>query len=256
MSYPLTSHSSQSRIVISPGGCFIGDLSGFHSVYIDGKVVGDVNVENLYLGSSASVHGDISCKTIQIDGGAALVGKLEISPHALVTSDYDENKSIIEGDIEVEEEFPITDEEVASPRGELFQEDENDQESYHSPVKPAPRREYRVVLFIMEPQVDFYPGGKCGARGASNDTEKAEILADFIHSHLDDIDEIVVSLDSHNVSSFCFTTDIWWFLSHHNLIVTNRIITYSLQMMVLPFAAHTRGTQGVLGRQERQFSVY
>uniref|UniRef100_A0A7S3HKF8 Uncharacterized protein n=1 Tax=Spumella elongata TaxID=89044 RepID=A0A7S3HKF8_9STRA len=187
-----------SRIVISPGGCFIGDLSGFNSVYIDGKVVGDVIVENLYLGSSASVHGDISCKTIQIDGGAALVGKLEISPHALVTSDYDENKSIIEGDIEMEEEFPITDEEVASPRGELFQEDENDQDSYHSPAKPAPRREYRVVLFIMEPQVDFYPGGKCGARGGSNDTEKAEILADFIHSHLDDIDEIVVSLDSHN----------------------------------------------------------
>lgn len=196
----------QSRIVISPGGCFIGDLTGFNSVYIDGKVVGDVNVENLYLGSSASVHGDISCKTIQIDGGAALVGKLEISPHAQIISDYDENKSIIEGDIEMEEEFPITDEEVASPRGELFHEDENDENSsYHSPAKPVvKRREYRVVLFIMEPQVDFYPGGKCGARGANNDTEKAEVLADFIHSHMDDIDEIVVSLDSHNVRPYSF----------------------------------------------------
>ena len=194
----------QSRIVISPGGCFVGDLSGFSSVYIDGKVVGDVNVENLYLGSSASVHGDISCKSIQIDGGAALVGKLEISPQAQVISDYDENKSIIEGDIEMEEEFPITEEEIASPRGELFHEEEeaeNEENSYHSPAKTLPkRREYRVVLFIMEPQVDFYPGGKCGARGTNDDTEKAEILADFIHSHMDDIDEIVVSLDSHNVS--------------------------------------------------------
>jgi len=209
-------------------------------VYIDGKVVGDVNVENLYLGSSASVHGDVSCKTIQIDGGAALVGKLEISPHALVTSDYDENKSIIEGDIEVEEEFPITDEEVASPRGELFQEDENDQNSYHSPVKPAPRREYRVVLFIMEPQVDFYPGGKCGARGASNDTEKAEILADYIHSHMDDIDEIVVSLDSHNVSFSLFVVSFFIRLLNCSPLST----------------AHPRGTQGILGRQEWQFSLY
>lgn len=155
-------------------------------------------MENLYLGNSASVHGDITCRTIQIDGGAALVGKLEISPQAQITSEYDENKSIIEGDLEEEDEFPIEDEEQ-SPRAELFEEEE-EQDSYASPAKPPPRREYRVVLFIMEPQVDFYPGGKCGAKGSNEDSEKAERLADFIHSHMEDIDEIVVSLDSHNVS--------------------------------------------------------
>jgi len=201
--------------VISPGGCFIGDLSGFNSVYIDGKVIGDVNVENLYLGNSASVHGDITCRTIQIDGGAALVGKLEISPQAQITSEYDENKSIIEGDLEEEDEFPIEDEEQ-SPRAELFEdEDEHDSNSYASPVKPPPRREYRVVLFIMEPQVDFYPGGKCGAKGPSEDAEKAERLADFIHSHMEDIDEIVVSLDSHNVSPAW--SPFWLYVRHSSI---------------------------------------
>lgn len=167
------------------------------AAFIDGKVIGDVNVEYLHLGSSASVHGDIICKSLQIDGGAALVGKLEISPHATVNSEYDENKSIIEGDVEDEkDEFPLEDTEE-SPRDFV---DNDEVSERNSPEKPPPRREYRVVLFIMEPQVDFYPGGKCGCKGASDDTEAAERLADFIHAHMDDIDEIVVSLDSHNVS--------------------------------------------------------
>lgn len=169
-------------------------------MYIDGKVIGDVNVENLHLGSSASVHGDISCRSIQIDGGAALVGKLDISPRAQIISDYDENRSIIEGDIENDDEFPLEDT-IESPRQDsLDDQDEEDlPEIQRSPEKPPPRRQYRVVLFIMEPQVDFYPGGKCGAKGG-NDIAAAERLADFINSHMDDIDEIVVSLDSHNVS--------------------------------------------------------
>ena len=88
--------------MISPGGCIIGDLCGLTAAYIDGKVIGDVNVEYLFLGSSAAVHGDITCKSLQIDGGAALVGKLTISPGAPVNSDYDENKSLIEGDVDDE----------------------------------------------------------------------------------------------------------------------------------------------------------
>jgi cytoskeletal protein CcmA (bactofilin family) len=37
----------ESRIVISPCGCFLGDLTGLAAAYIDGKVVGDVSVEQL-----------------------------------------------------------------------------------------------------------------------------------------------------------------------------------------------------------------
>lgn len=175
----------------------MGDLTGLTAAFIDGKVIGDVNVEYLHLGSSASIHGDITCKSLQIDGGAALVGKLEISPHAMVSSEYDENKSIIDGDLDHEkDEFPLEDTNE-SPRNDDFGNEEASERN--SPEKPPPRREYRVVLFIMEPQVDFYPGGKCGCKGASDDTEAAERLADFIHAHMEDIDEIVVSLDSHNV---------------------------------------------------------
>jgi hypothetical protein len=62
----------------------------------------------------------------------------------------------------------------------------------------------------MEPQVDFYPGGKCyhhhghGGQHEEHYSESsdqfAENLAEFIQGHMEDIDEIVISLDSHNVS--------------------------------------------------------
>jgi cytoskeletal protein CcmA (bactofilin family) len=189
-------------VIISPTGCFIGDLSGLSGAYIDGKVIGDVNVENLHLGSSAAVHGDITCKSLQIDGGAALVGRLEISPNAPINSDYDESKSIIEGDVEEEtHEFPLE-----SPQKDALEAEEEFEEHQPSPVKPPPRRQYRVVLFIMEPQVDFYPGGKCGAKGSRDDAEAAERLADFIHAHMDDIDDIVITLDSHNVRLLALCT--------------------------------------------------
>lgn len=170
---------------------------------MDGKVIGDINVENLHLGSSAAVHGDITCKSLQIDGGAALVGRLEISPNAPINSDYDESKSIIEGDVQEEaHEFPLE----SPQKGTGDDAEEEFEEHFPSPVKSPPRRQYRVVLFIMEPQVDFYPGGKCGARGSRDDAEAAERLADFIHAHMDDIDDIVITLDSHNVSTHAWGT--------------------------------------------------
>ena len=51
------------------------------------------------------------------------------------------------------------------------------------------------ILFIIDPQNDFHPGGALGVPGAHEDSQR---IADFIRNNLQAIDEIYVSLDSHH----------------------------------------------------------
>ena len=51
------------------------------------------------------------------------------------------------------------------------------------------------ILFIIDPQNDFHPGGSLGVPGAHEDSQR---IANFIRSNRDAIDEIYVSLDSHH----------------------------------------------------------
>jgi hypothetical protein len=125
-----------------------------------------------------------------------LVGRLEVSPRTMINSDYDESKSLIEGDVDNEDDV-----ESLHSRSPVKAEQSYEEEQEPSPAQGPPKRTYKAVLFIMEPQVDFYPGGKCGAKGSAADVQAAQRIAEFIHSHMDDIDDIVITLDSHNVSA-------------------------------------------------------
>ena len=51
------------------------------------------------------------------------------------------------------------------------------------------------ILFIIDPQIDFHPGGSLGVPGAHEDSSR---IADFIRRNIEQIDEIHVSLDSHH----------------------------------------------------------
>ena len=51
------------------------------------------------------------------------------------------------------------------------------------------------TLFIIDPQIDFHPGGSLGVPGAHEDSAK---IAAFIRDNADKIDQIIVSLDSHH----------------------------------------------------------
>ena len=53
----------------------------------------------------------------------------------------------------------------------------------------------KTVLFIIDPQNDFHPGGSLGVPGANEDSAH---IANFIRTHQQEIDEIYVSLDSHH----------------------------------------------------------
>jgi len=53
----------------------------------------------------------------------------------------------------------------------------------------------KTILLIIDPQIDFHPGGSLGVPGADEDSAR---IAAFINDNLDQIDEIYVSLDSHH----------------------------------------------------------
>lgn len=62
----------------------------------------------------------------------------------------------------------------------------------------------KTILLLIDPQVDFHEGGALGITGATADAQRT---AKFIMENLDKIDEIFVSLDTHNrmhIAHGCF----------------------------------------------------
>lgn len=54
-----------------------------------------------------------------------------------------------------------------------------------------------MIMLIIDPQMDFHPpNGTLGVPGAQEDSERT---AAFIREHIDEIDDIFVTLDSHHV---------------------------------------------------------
>jgi nicotinamidase/pyrazinamidase len=51
------------------------------------------------------------------------------------------------------------------------------------------------ILLIIDPQVDFHPGGSLGIDGANEDSQR---IADLIMKNINTLDEIYVTLDSHH----------------------------------------------------------
>ena len=63
----------------------------------------------------------------------------------------------------------------------------------------APVPKAKMILLIIDPQVDFHPPhGTLAVPGAQEDSDRT---AAFIREHMDDIGEIFVTLDSHHVSA-------------------------------------------------------
>ena len=53
----------------------------------------------------------------------------------------------------------------------------------------------KVILFIIDPQNDFHPGGSLGINGANEDSQRT---ADLIRDNMKTISNIYISLDSHH----------------------------------------------------------
>jgi cytoskeletal protein CcmA (bactofilin family) len=80
-------------VIIGKSGTLIGSIIGFSAVLVEGKVLGNIAVDTLILEPTASVHGNITCKSVEIEEGASLYGRLKVS------KDYTELSTV--GPIEV-----------------------------------------------------------------------------------------------------------------------------------------------------------
>lgn len=56
---------------------------------VDGKVVGNVNVEKVELRGNAQVHGSITCKSLTVDPDVMICGTLNVNPFAPEKVDTD-----------------------------------------------------------------------------------------------------------------------------------------------------------------------
>lgn len=80
-------------LVLCKTGIFKGNLCGLGTVYINGKVEGDITVERLALGPAAVVTGNISCRSIEMTGKAQILGQLNVSPNLILPNDNSTNQS-------------------------------------------------------------------------------------------------------------------------------------------------------------------
>jgi len=148
------------------------------------------------------VYGDIVCSTILLDYGASIIGNIETKENQIKTSI-------------IEHEFSGSSSEMKSTALETTT-------STSEPILPvavqdvvvettgpttiASQKVFQVVLLVLEPQIDFY---------AADDTaqhESAQSLASFIDNHWSSIDEILVALDSHQVSKLRDSICLHYFL--------------------------------------------
>jgi cytoskeletal protein CcmA (bactofilin family) len=68
-------------IAKAPGSDVAGTLV-MNEIHVEGKIVGNMQVERVDLMASAKVHGNITAKSASIDPGALIVGTLNINPYA------------------------------------------------------------------------------------------------------------------------------------------------------------------------------
>mmetsp|Transcript_16584 Transcript_16584/g.24953 ORF Transcript_16584/g.24953 Transcript_16584/m.24953 type:complete len:345 (+) Transcript_16584:142-1176(+) len=73
---------SQGSLIVGSQGKVTGDIVNIETLLVDGQIVGNINVQNLHLRGYASVFGDISCRSIQIDPTAVVVGDVNVHNHA------------------------------------------------------------------------------------------------------------------------------------------------------------------------------
>ena len=83
----------------------------------------------------------MKCNHIEVESNAALIGKLEVSEHLQIESVLDED--------------PVHGEDQTEGSNE-------DDEEMKSVADDPPEKKKTVHLLIVEPQVDFYPGGSLG----------------------------------------------------------------------------------------------
>merc|ERR1711865_482472 len=74
--------TSTGDLIIGVDGVLIGDVIGMNELLVDGRIVGNIQVEKIDLRGNAQVHGNITAKTLTMEPGTTVVGMLNVNPYA------------------------------------------------------------------------------------------------------------------------------------------------------------------------------
>jgi len=91
---------SKGDLIIGPKGVFVGDIKEMGEIVIDGKVIGNINVELVDLRDKAQVFGDVTCKSLRMDPTVVLCGRLNVHPQAPLRIDEAGNTIAPEAEVE------------------------------------------------------------------------------------------------------------------------------------------------------------
>ena len=202
-------------LIIGEHGTLVGNVLGLGCMLVEGKVIGNINVESLCLLETATVHGDVAARSVDIKSSATIVGNLHISafdPLAVVdpaTGRIDPTRrkgKFLMSDADAEavhkdakarrKKARKAARKAAKESGQEMHDEtkSEDDDSDDELTKPQVRRK-RTTLYIIDPQNDFHSSGSCAISGADQDAER---IAEFIYANMVSIDEIFVTLDSHH----------------------------------------------------------
>lgn len=85
---------SDGDLIIGPKGTLLGDASNLKNVFIDGGYMkGNIFADTVILQENATVHGDITCKTLQCDKDVIIVGFVNV--HFLAPEFIDHDGDIL-----------------------------------------------------------------------------------------------------------------------------------------------------------------
>jgi cytoskeletal protein CcmA (bactofilin family) len=196
---------NDASLVVSRGGSFSGDLVGLGTVYIDGKVHGNVRVARLFLGPHAIVRGDIYCKQMSVAATASIIGQLHVSPKVNITNEQIHRDSHIVEDASPHSSLNTAIEpspDIDSPSSSEVNLNRQNEHLARETSTVGPEAEIvaprtRNWLIIFEPQADFFSGGQWS--GTSSDEMLSRITL-FLATNIEYIDRIVILLDVHYVS--------------------------------------------------------
>ena len=87
--------------------------------------------------------------------------------------------------------------EIKSESYTISQQDFVDNWMSKAPTKADIEKLKKTTIFIIDPQIDFHPGGALAVAGANEDSKR---IADMIRNNKEFIHEIFVSMDSHHPS--------------------------------------------------------
>lgn len=94
------------NIVIGQGVTFVGSISARGKAFINGKVMGDMSVDDLHVGKSGVIKGKIKSREMDIHG--EIHDDVSCAEHVLIHSTGLINGKLIYGELEIEKGGRVT----------------------------------------------------------------------------------------------------------------------------------------------------